>query len=195
MTLAEILERSAQDHGRLCPRQILGARLGLAGMAALGFDQLPPGKRLLIIVETDGCFLDGLSAATGCTPGHRTLRIEDHGKTVAVFVDTQENRAVRVAPVPDIRARAGAQAPAGTLRYAAQLQAYREMPAEQMFSVTPVRLKASVEAILSRPGVRICCARCGEEVMNQRTLTRAGDELCLACAHGAYYTVAASGCE
>lgn len=106
-TLAEILEILVRDHPHLCPRQILGARMGQAGLGALGFDQPPSGKRLLVIIETDGCFLDGLSVATGCTPGHRTLRIVDHGKTAAVFVDTATSRAVRIAPQLDIRARAG----------------------------------------------------------------------------------------
>jgi len=187
-SLSDILALSARDHAHLCPRQILGARMGQAGLGALGFDQPPPGKRLLVIVETDGCFLDGLSAATDCTPGHRTLRIEDHGKTAAVFVDTAADRAVRVAPLPDIRTRAGRHAPDELRRYVAQMHAYRVMPAEEMFSFTPVRLHASIEAIVSRPGVRVCCAACGEEVMNERTVLRDGAELCLACAHGSYYT-------
>jgi len=75
--LNELLEISARDHNHLCPRQILGVRMGLLGMRALGFDEPPVKKRLLIITETDGCFADGLSAATGCTVSHRTLRVED----------------------------------------------------------------------------------------------------------------------
>jgi formylmethanofuran dehydrogenase subunit E len=62
-------------------------RLELAGFTALGFDSPPDKKRLLVITETDGCFADGLSAATNCTVGHRTLRVEDYGKTAATFVD------------------------------------------------------------------------------------------------------------
>ena len=188
-SLSDILDLSARDHAHLCPRQILGARTGLAGLGALGFELPPAGKRLLVVIETDGCFLDGLSAATGCTPGHRTLRIEDHGKTAAVFVDTATARALRVAPRLDIRARAGHQAQAGTPRYAAQMQAYRTLPVEAMFTVTPVRLNTSIEAIVSRPGVRVCCAACGEEVMNERTVHRDGAELCFACARGRHYTI------
>lgn len=192
-SLSEILDISARDHAHLCPRQILGARMGQAGLGALGFDLPPTGKRLLIIIETDGCFLNGLSAATDCTPGHRTLRIEDHGKTAAVFVDTATARAVRVAPLLDIRARAGIHAPAERRRYFAQMHAYRVMPAEEMFTFTPVRVNCSIEAILSRPGVRVCCASCGEEVMNERTIRLDGAEVCFACAHGRYYTVVAPG--
>lgn len=187
-SLSEILDLASRDHAHLCPRQVLGARMGLAGLAALGFDLPPAGKRLLIVVETDGCFLDGLSAATGCTPGHRTLRVEDYGKTAAVFVDVATARAVRVAPRPDIRDRAADYAPAESRRYFAQLQGYRVMPAEVLFRFAPVRLNAALEAILSKPGIRACCAACGEEIMNERTVRRDGADICLACAHGGYYT-------
>jgi formylmethanofuran dehydrogenase subunit E len=44
---------------------------------------------LLTILETDGCAADGVSAATGCWVGRRTLRVEDFGKVAATFVDTQ----------------------------------------------------------------------------------------------------------
>ncbi len=44
MDITQLLEKSMQDHDHLCPRQILGARIGLAGMKALGFSE-PPTKR------------------------------------------------------------------------------------------------------------------------------------------------------
>ncbi len=41
MDIQPILERSVRDHAHLCPRQILGVRIGLAGMKALGFHEPP----------------------------------------------------------------------------------------------------------------------------------------------------------
>jgi formylmethanofuran dehydrogenase subunit E len=96
MNIQPLLEKSSRDHSHLCPRQILGVRMGLCGMKALGFDAPPDKTHLLIITETDGCFADGLSAATNCTVGHRTLRVEDYGKAAATFVDTRTGLAVRV---------------------------------------------------------------------------------------------------
>jgi formylmethanofuran dehydrogenase subunit E len=87
--LQTILEISAAQHRHLCPRQVLGARLGLAGAAALGLEAPRRDKRLLMIVETDGCFADGVAAATGCAMGHRTLRLADYGKSAATFVDVK----------------------------------------------------------------------------------------------------------
>ncbi len=187
MNLQSFLDLSSREHSHLCPRQILGVRIGLAGMSALGFDAPSDKKRLLVIAETDGCFVDGLTAATKCAVGHRTLRVEDYGKIAATFVDTQTGRALRVAPVIDIRQRACAYAPEELRRYFAQMTAYQIMPDEEMFVVIEVQLATPIEAILSRPGLRVDCDVCGEEIMNEREIHRNGLALCRACAHGGYY--------
>ena len=192
MDIQSLLEKSARDHSHLCPRQILGIRLGLAGMNALGFAEPPVKKQLLVISETDGCFVDGLSAATNCTVGHRTLRVEDYGKTAAVFVDTVARQAVRVAPVLDIRHRAVTYALDESRHYFAQLQAYQIMPESEMFTVTAVILNTSIESIVSRPGLRVNCDRCNEEIMNEREIQHAGQTLCRACAQNGYYHLAES---
>ncbi len=187
MNIQPLLKISSRDHSHLCPRQILGVRLGLAGMSALGFEAPPDKKQLLVITETDGCFADGLSAATNCTVGHRTLRVEDYGKTAATFVNTQTRRAVRVAPALDIRQKAYVYATDEIRHYFAQMQAYQIMPDEEMFTVTEVQLATPIEAIISHPGIRVDCDVCGEEIMNEREVHQNGLTLCRACAHGGYY--------
>ncbi|RJP48271.1 MAG: formylmethanofuran dehydrogenase [Anaerolineaceae bacterium] len=187
MDIQPLLEKSSRDHSHLCPRQILGVRLGLAGMAALGFDAPPAGKRLLVIAEADGCFADGVTAATNCTVGHRTLRVEDYGKTAATFVDVKTGCTVRVAPATDIRQKAYAYSPDEPRHYFAQMAAYQIMPADEMFTVTEVQLVTPIEAILSRPGIRVDCDMCGEEIMNEREVSQNGLTLCRLCAHGGYY--------
>jgi formylmethanofuran dehydrogenase subunit E len=185
--LTALLEISSRDHSHICPRQVLGVRIGLAGMAALGFVGPPNKKRLLVIAETDGCFVDGLSAAVQCSVGHRTLRVEDYGKIAATFVDTQTGKAVRVAPRFDVRERAWAYAPEEKRKYFAQLHAYQAMPDEELLSIQEVRLTTPIEAILSRPGVRTTCSLCGEEIMNEREVIQMGMAYCRACAGQAYY--------
>jgi formylmethanofuran dehydrogenase subunit E len=188
MNLQPLLEKSVSQHAHLCPRQILGVRLGLAGKKALGFfDVIHDNKQLLIITETDGCFVDGLSAATNCTVGHRTLRVEDYGKVAAVFVDVKTSRAVRVTPLLDIRQRAYAYASGEPHHYLAQMRAYQTMPDEEMFTNTEVQLTVSVESIVSRPGMRVNCAVCGEEIMNEREVRKDGYTFCRACIGAAYY--------
>ncbi|MEW5956125.1 MAG: FmdE family protein [Chloroflexota bacterium] len=76
--IAKLLQQSAALHHHLCPRQVLGVRIGLAGANALGLDAPRSDKRLLVLMETDGCGANGVSAATGCWVGRRTMRIFDY---------------------------------------------------------------------------------------------------------------------
>lgn len=188
MDIQKLLEASARKHSHLCPRQVLGVRVGLAGLAALGFtaDDVAR-KRLLVIAETDGCFIDGLIAATGCEFGHRTLRVEDYGKIAATFIDTKTERAYRIAPVLDVRQKAFIYAPNEPRHYFAQLQAYQVMPNADLLIMREVALTQPVSQIVSRPGLRVNCHLCGEEIINEREIKRDGLTLCRACAGNAYY--------
>jgi formylmethanofuran dehydrogenase subunit E len=185
--ITALLEFSARDHNHLCPRQILGVRIGLRGMRVLQIEPNQGSKRLLVISETDGCFVDGVSAATNCTVGHRTLRVEDYGKAAATFVDTQTGRAVRVAPALDVRERALTFVPDEARHYFAQMKAYPLMPDEEMMTAEEVFLNTPIEQIISRPGLRVECDRCGEEIMNEREVQLNGLWLCRACAGEGYY--------
>lgn len=63
------------------------------------------------------------------------------------------------------------------------------MPDEEMFTVMEVQLTTSLEEIVSRPGIRVNCDVCGEEIMNQREVRQNGVTLCRACAGDPYYYV------
>lgn len=182
-----LLRKSSSSHTHLCPRQILGVRIGLAGMKSLGFKRPITKKQMLLISETDGCFVSGLIAATDCTVSHRTLRVEDYGKVAATFIDTETGHAFRVAPLPDIRERAFVYAPGELRRYFAQMHAYQVMPEDELVSVQEVVLDAPIQQILSRPGVRVNCDVCGEEIINNREILKNGMTLCRACNGESYY--------
>ena len=117
----------------------------------------------------------------------RTLRVEDYGKVAATFVDTKSGRAVRLAPYLDIRERASVYIPEESRHYFAQMRAYQIMPDEEMFSVQEVVLSTPIAQIISRPGIRVHCDVCGEEIMNEREVRQKGLTLCFTCAHGGYY--------
>jgi formylmethanofuran dehydrogenase subunit E len=185
-----LLEKSAARHTHLCPRQVLGARIGLAGASALGLALPRRDKRLLVILETDGCFADGVEVATSCTIGHRTLRIEDYGKIAATFVDVETERTLRIAPQPDLRHRAFAYADGESRHYFAQLQAYQSMPDDELLNIQPVYLNTPIQDIVSRAGIRVNCEICGEEIINEREVILHGRVLCLACGWGGYYSPA-----
>ena len=185
--LAGLLEQSAELHKHLCPRQILGARMGVYAGELLGLELPQTSKRLYTLVETDGCFADGVSVATGCWMGRRTMRLVDYGKVAATFVDSKTWRAVRVWPNPAARELAARYAPGAKSRWHAYLAAYQVMPPTELLLDRAVELTIDLKALISRPGVRAECERCGEEIINQREVVRNDATFCRACADGAYY--------
>lgn len=193
--VSALLEISARDHSHLCPRQILGVRIGLRGICSLQLKPNQNSKRLLVITETDGCFADGLSAATNCTIGHRTLRVEDYGKTAATFVDTHTGSAIRVAPATDLRDKAILFALDEPRHYFAQMTAYQTMPDEEMMVIQEVAMNTPIEQIISQPGLRVNCGVCGEEIMNGREGQVGVVTVCRSCAGAGYYrsTVGVAG--
>lgn len=185
--LDSLLEISAARHSHLCPRQVLGVRMALAGARALGLELPQSGKNLLVIAETDGCFVDGLEVAAGVSPGHRTLRIEDYGKVGATFVNISKGEALRLAPRLEVRTRALDYAPDEPRHYFAQLRGYRLMPDDELFSITSVTLSPNIGQIVSQPGVRVNCAGCGEEIINEREIIYQGSNYCRTCFGQGYY--------
>lgn len=187
IALSELLKLSSARHSHLCPRQVLGVRMGLAGLAAIGLEAPMPHKAALVVIESDGCFADGIEVATGAMVGHRTLRLADQGKIAATFANVKTGVAVRLTPRLDVRQRALAYAPDVKKKYYAQLKGYQVMPEIELFSFHEVTLDPSLEAIISRPGVRKKCARCGEEIINERQVFANGVTLCKTCAGIGYY--------
>ncbi|MCQ3937867.1 MAG: formylmethanofuran dehydrogenase [Chloroflexi bacterium] len=184
--LDDLLALSATHHHKLCPRQVLGVRAGLLAGPLLDLPLPQPEKRLLAIAETDGCFVDGLSAAAGCYVGRRTLRIEDFGKIAVTFVDTLTGQAVRIHPRAGAREQAWDYAPSARNRWEAQLIGYKYIPDELLFHWQWVELTVPVKQIVGQAGKRVACEICGEEIINQREVVREGTVLCKACAGGSY---------
>jgi formylmethanofuran dehydrogenase subunit E len=188
LDLETLLRTTAARHDHLCPRQVLGVRIGLAGANALGLTLPRKDKRLLVITETDGCFVDGIEVTTGVSIGHRTLRVIDFGKIAATFVDTRDQRAIRVSPQLDVRSKASLYAQHETCPYEAQLIAYETMPTQELLSIKEVVLSTPLQTILSQPGLRIDCDICGEEIINEREIHLGEKVLCRDCAGYGYYT-------
>ncbi len=182
-------ESASRHHGHLCPRQVIGVRMGVYAGELLGLRLPQSDKRLFALVETDGCLTDGIAAATGCWWGRRTMRLVDYGKAAATFADTLTGRAVRISPSLSSRERSAFYAPEATDPWHAQFHAYQVMPAGELLDVQEVALTISLKAIISKPGGRVVCGRCGEDILNERYILQDGEYLCYACAYGAYYTI------
>lgn len=161
--------------------------MGLLAIAVFGLPVRDPERRLVTIVETDGCAADGISAATGCTVGNRRLRIVDYGKVAATCVDMRCQRAVRIVPKPGIRKEACARVPDAESRWHAQLLAYQSMSDFDLLDVQEVELCIPLKKVLSKYGGRVSCQVCGEEIINERQVVVEGKVLCRACAGQQYY--------
>ena len=185
--LERALAVASARHKHLCPRQVLGARCAIAATTILALEVPRSDKRLLVIVETDGCFVDGVEAVTGVSVGGRTLRVEDYGKIAATFVDVKTELALRVAPQIDVRTRARDYAPEHTRRYFAMLHGYQRMPDNELLSIQWVNMSTPVAAIISRASARAICNKCGEEIINEREVEGDREVLCRLCAGDGYY--------
>ncbi|MBI5033793.1 MAG: TraR/DksA C4-type zinc finger protein [Chloroflexi bacterium] len=187
--LKNLLEQSTQfHHDHVCPRQVLGVRMGMYAGELLDLALPQADKRLFAFVETDGCLIDGITVATGCAVGHRTMRVMDYGKSAATFVDTLTECALRITPTRESRTRARDYAPNASDKWHAQLNAYQVMPNTELLLAQEVKLNISLAAIISRHGLRVVCEECGEDIINEREVHREGRLLCRACALGAYYS-------
>ncbi|MBI5713714.1 MAG: TraR/DksA C4-type zinc finger protein [Chloroflexi bacterium] len=188
LALDQLLAQCAALHHHLCPRQVLGVRMGMLAGQVLSLELPQSDKRLLTIMETDGCGADGVAVATNCWVGRRTMRIEDYGKMAATFVDTVSTRAVRITPILEARHLSLNYAPEAKDQWQAQLIGYQRIADEMLLSVQEVTLKIPLEKIISAAGKRVHCELCGEEIMNEREVRSGGKFLCKACVGEAYYT-------
>lgn len=189
-TLDELLQAAAREHHHLCPRQVLGVRMGLLAGEFLGVAFPRADKRVLAFVETDGCVVDGIAVASGCRVGRRTMHIFDFGKVAATFVDVETRKAARVLPSRTCRDRAWCYAPEAADRWHAQLLGYQRMPAAELLRVSPVLLTFDIEKFVSKDGYRVECQSCGEDIINEREMLHDGAVLCRSCAGRRYYQVA-----
>lgn len=166
--------------------------MGLLSGRLLGIQLPQRHKRLFVFMETDGCAADGVSVATGCWVGRRTMRMVDFGKVAATFVDRDSGRAFRIHPHPESRQRAVDDRPDARSRWHAQREAYQTLPDQKLLVARPVALQVDLDLLISKPGVRVPCDVCGEEVINEREVHGQQRTICRACAGEAYYRPLAS---
>ncbi len=184
-SLDELLRQAEAAHGHLCAGQILGVRLALLGLKRLGIAD-PRGadrKRLVTYVEIDRCATDAIALVTGCRLGRRALKFCDWGKMAATFVELATGRAVRIVAREDSRELAARLYPHLGTKSAQQMQAYRELPDEELFREQWVRVEIDPADLPGYKAERVACARCGEGVSFGRFATVDGEQVCLSCAH------------
>lgn len=189
MNFASLLQESVRTHGHLCPGQVLGVRMSLLGLREIGIDD-PKGKdrkNIIVFVEMDRCATDAVQAITGCSLGHRTMKFMDYGKMAVTFLNLSTDDAVRVIAKEESKQKAKEYFPAIENKYAAQLEAYKIMPDDDLFDVMEVKINVKPEDMPGRPLSRVQCDTCGEHVQDAREVYRGGRTFCKSCADTGYY--------
>lgn len=183
--LEKLYEEAGKLHGSVCGGIVLGVRMAHLGCRVVGIDEpkKPENrKKLMVFVEIDRCATDGIQSVTGCTIGRRTLKIMDYGVMAATFLNERTNRSYRISVHPQARQRARELFPGLTDKNHVYLEAYKQLPDEQLFIVEEVKLDLAGLDLPGPPPGRMQCARCGEEIIQSREIVKEGTVLCRRCA-------------
>lgn len=161
-------------HGSLCPGTLMLTRLAQAAMAELGVKR--HDKNLFAFVESNRCHTSGVQFVTGCVFGTRRMIVKDFGKAAVTLYDKASGRAVRATPKPGFP-------PPGM---------YDGLPNEEkfwkVFAIDPTEYITLTEVEVTDPipatgppTIIEFCDRCGERVLDGRTVMEEGQRVCRGC--------------
>jgi formylmethanofuran dehydrogenase subunit E len=186
-----LLKECERLHGHMCAGQLLGTRMALLGCKMIGVDD-PRGadrKKLIVWVEIDRCMADAVSAVTGVRLGKRSLKYVDYGKVAATFLNTENERAVRIVALESARTLADERYPEIENKRQRQFQAYSDATDDDLFKTELVSIQLRDLDAPGSPRSRVTCVVCGEGVNDGREVIDAnGDALCRGCHSGTYYS-------
>jgi formylmethanofuran dehydrogenase subunit E len=185
----ELLKKSTKIHGHVCAGQVIGVRMAILGLNAIGISE-PRGldrKKFYVLVEIDRCATDAIQTVTGCSLGKRSLKWLDYGVMAATFVNLEDDRAVRITAREESREISKKYCPEIEDKYQRQLAAYRIMADDELFTIQQVRVKIPAEDMPGRPMKRVQCEKCGDWVQDCREVEKDGLVMCRSCAHGRYF--------
>jgi formylmethanofuran dehydrogenase subunit E len=209
--LAGLLTRTGEIHGHLCVGSAMGVIAAHWAMKELGVKESTGMEHVLAIVETNNCFSDGVQVVTGCTFGNNALIYRDYGKTAFTLLkrngegirivakrEAGENLKNRDQEAEELYRKVVTERSATREEEERMIELNREhcydilsIPAEKIFDMEKVKME--VPAKYSRILGSQICSKCGEKVMETRTVVRDGETLCLPCAKAEYYQLDWSG--
>jgi formylmethanofuran dehydrogenase subunit E len=187
------LDELTAFHGHLCPGLAIGYRATKAGLKRLGVDRAQD-EELVVIVENDSCSVDAVQFLAGATFGKGNLFFRDWGKQVFTFARRGRPGAVRISlkagamSRPEEQSRiadriATGEATEAEIRQAAdwrqeKIQYLLSAPVEDLFDIREVEIEIPPTARIFRS---VNCDRCGEPVMETRTIWQGDEVICLEC--------------
>ncbi|MCK5516646.1 MAG: formylmethanofuran dehydrogenase [Desulfobulbaceae bacterium] len=185
----ELLNISTKIHGHICAGQVIGVRMSMLGLERINITdpKRADRKKLYVLVEIDRCATDAIQSVTGCSLGKRSMRWMDFGIMAATFVNLETGKAVRITALEESRELSKKYYPALANKYQQQLEAYKIMPEDELFSFQKVKVNIPDCDMPGRPMRRVQCDECGDHVQDCREVEQDGKTLCRACAGQCYY--------
>jgi formylmethanofuran dehydrogenase subunit E len=186
-----LLEGSAEEHGHMCPGQVIGVRMAMLGLKLIGLtDSKSPDqiKKIVVYVEIDRCATDAISYVTGVKLGRRSLKFMDYGINAATFVNLETGRAFRIVSTETARGLAAQYAPDITDKARQQLEAYKIMSLEELFEVREVQVDVTAGDIPGPSRFKATCQKCGIVVRDKKEVCINDQILCKVCGIGGYYS-------
>ncbi|MBF0527779.1 MAG: formylmethanofuran dehydrogenase [Deltaproteobacteria bacterium] len=186
----ELLASAGRAHGHICPGQVLGVRMGILGLALLGFEAPLNDrniKKVIIYVEIDRCLADALATVTGVKLGRRSLKFRDFGLMAATFVRLTDGLAYRIAVKEDCRTKATEVFPEIPNTYHREVAAYQVLAAAELFQVEQVRVELNPDDLPGANIPKLTCNNCGATIRHGRVVENAGRRLCHVCGGLAYF--------
>lgn len=194
-----LMIKAAQIHGHFCPGLAMGVMAACYAMNAMRVNT-DGMEDLLAISETNSCFADGIQFVTGCTIGNNGLVYRDLGKT-AFTLATRNGTGIRIVAKPESQQIIHEAFPDFQKLYeqvvaqqnhnedlmaeykkVAQQRAFGtlNLPFNDLFAVSNVKTDIPPYAAMRKSEI---CHKCGESVMETRTVKSQGVVLCYSCAN------------
>lgn len=164
-------------------------------------------EEVVAIVETNGCFSDGVQMVTGCSFGNNALIYRDYGK-VALTLTKRSGEGIRIVAKPDWLGEQDPEAATLFQKVIVERQGTEEdqlrmrklwvdisfkvldIPDEDVFLINRVNIQIPSYARIFES---VKCSICGENVMEPRARTAAGKPVCIPCSGQEFYQLGGDG--
>jgi formylmethanofuran dehydrogenase subunit E len=206
--LSKLLAKAAELHGHFCPFLALGVKAAVRAVNELGVSSTGM-EEVIVIVETNNCFSDGIQFVTGCSFGNNALIYRDYGKTaftlakrngeavrvsvkdISKFLEEREPEAQRLFQKVVIE-RQGTSEDQRRLRENWRRVGFKmlDIPDGELFDVTRPAIQVPA---YSRIFASVKCSICGENVMEPRARVQNGQPVCIPCSGQEYNQLAGDG--
>lgn len=213
--LEDMLLEAGKLHGHYCPGLAMGIIAAYHGMLALAKKhQISPARlqnsegmeEMMVIIENNSCFTDGIQYVSGCTLGNNGLIYHDFGKTAVTFFLrhgklTEGVRLVSNGRIDQVIRAADPRFEALFTSVVKEndrdpelLKQFKEVSAAAAFSIVSrpweelFRMEIVPVEVPDYAPIRksLICSLCGEEFMQGKEAQTDPNVLCASCAGAGY---------